>query len=319
MQTSGMLPAAPKLVRHASPLTSMLDRRSFLQEASGACIMACGALVNSFPLRGGPSRASPLQGAYAGQQQSIAGVPVCWCPPGRFLMGSPPTESGRRPDEAQVEVFLSRGFWMGQFEVTQAVWFRVMADPPERPLSSAFGLGDGFPIYWVTFFQAERFCQALTTDAHRRGVLPPNWAFRLPTEAQWEYACRAGSTTATAFGEEVLPHQINFGHEFPTRADARRGAAQVGSYPANGWGIWEMHGNVWEWCRDWYHARLPGGTDPDMSERPGVRNRDGTFSRVRRGGAWIEPGWACRSAARLRYEPDRSSDHIGFRVAVVPL
>lgn len=232
-------------------------------------------------------------------------------------MGSPPAESGRRPDEAQVEVVLSRGFWMAKFETTQSQWHRVMADPPERPLSAEFGLGDDFPIYWVTFLQAERFCEALTTDAHRSGLLPTNWTFRLPTEAQWEYACRAGSTTATAFGDEVLQHQINFGREFPTAAGPR-GAQRVGSYPANAWGIHEMHGNVWEWCRDWYHSRLPGGTDPDLYDQPGVQNGDGTFSRVRRGGAWIEADWTCRSAARLRYEPDRSSDHVGFRVAVVP-
>lgn len=78
-----------------------------------------------------------------------------------------------------------------------------------------------------------------------------------------------------------------------------------------------MHGNVWEYCRDWYHGRLPGGADPDLSTQKGEMNRDGTYSRVRRGGAWVEPGWACRSAMRLRYEPERRSDHIGFRVVAV--
>ena len=102
------------------------------------------------------------------------------------------------------------------------------------------------------------------------------------------------------------------------RRNLPKGSAhRIGSYPANAWGIHDMHGNVWEWCRDWYHARLPGGVDPDLSGDAGVANRDGSYSRVRRGGAWIEPAWACRSACRLRYEPPRRSDHIGFRVFVV--
>jgi formylglycine-generating enzyme required for sulfatase activity len=88
----------------------------------------------------------------------------------------------------------------------------------------------------------------------------------------------------------------------------------VGSYTANLWGLHDMHGNVWEWCRDYYHGRLPGGTDPDLSDVVGDRNRDGSYSRVRRGGAWIEGERFCRSACRLRYEPHRGSDHIGFRV-----
>jgi formylglycine-generating enzyme required for sulfatase activity len=92
----------------------------------------------------------------------------------------------------------------------------------------------------------------------------------------------------------------------------------VGSYPANAWGLHDMQGNVCEWCRDWYHPKLPGGDDPDLSSIKGPMNRDGTFSRVRRGGAWCDDGWACRSAFRQRFEPERRYDHIGFRVAVVP-
>ncbi len=91
----------------------------------------------------------------------------------------------------------------------------------------------------------------------------------------------------------------------------------VGGYRANPWGICDMHGNIFEWCRDWYHAQLPGGVDPDLYTRQGERNRDGTYSRCRRGGAWNDEAWACRSALRLRYEPERRSDHIGFRVVAV--
>ena len=91
----------------------------------------------------------------------------------------------------------------------------------------------------------------------------------------------------------------------------------VGRYPANRWGLCDMHGNVFEWCRDWYHTQLPGGADPDLHDVRGTPNRDGTYSRVRRGGAWNDEAWASRSAFRLRYEPERRSDHIGFRVVAV--
>lgn len=96
-------------------------------------------------------------------------------------------------------------------------------------------------------------------------------------------------------------------------------AAKVGLYPPNAWGIHDMHGNTFEWCRDWYHATLPGGDDPDLYEAQSTtpKNRDGTTSRSRRGGAWTDDGWPCRSACRLRFEPERGYDHIGFRVVAV--
>jgi formylglycine-generating enzyme required for sulfatase activity len=96
-------------------------------------------------------------------------------------------------------------------------------------------------------------------------------------------------------------------------------AARVGSYPANPWGLHDMHGNTFEWCRDWYHTKLPGGVDPDLyaARSTADSNRTGDASRVRRGGAWTDDGWACRSALRVRFEPERRSDHIGFRVVAV--
>jgi len=257
-------------------------------------------------------------GSLAGDERIVEGVRLCWCPPGRFRMGSPPTERGHRADESPVEVTLSRGFWAGRFEVTQGQWGRVSGAFPDRPPTSALGEGDDFPMYWASYEDAERFCSLLTARAHRSGALPETWVFELPTEAQWEYACRAGTTTATAFGDTLSVDRANFDPDADTRtARLEGGSRPVGGYAANAWGLHDMHGNVWEWCRDYYHARLPGGTDPDLSDRPGVRNGDGTYSRVRRGGAWIEAEWACRSACRLRYEPDRSSDHIGFRVVAI--
>lgn len=283
--------------------------------------LACGVLAGLLlaALSGHPAQgAAPASSPRAGDERTIGGVRLCWCPPGTFRMGSPPDEPGRRADEAQVDVTLSTGFWTGKYEVTQAQWKKDMGALPE-PLNA--GVGDDFPVYWVSYLDAEEYCRRLTQRARAAGELTADWEFRLPTEAQWEYACRAGTTTAFSFGATLTAAQANLGKPYAGRADGIPGSAAtaVGSYPANAWGLHDMHGNEFEWCRDWYHAQLPGGTDPDLSRIPGEPNRDGTYSRVRRGGAWMDGPAFCRSALRLRYEPPRSSDHIGFRVVLVPV
>lgn len=263
------------------------------------------------------SKTDAFPGAKAGDERVVGGVKLIWCPPGRFRMGSPPNEVERRYDEAQVDVTLTKGFWMGKYEVTQGQWQRLMGAfmQPQN-----MGAGEDFPVYWVSYIEAGEFCRKLTEHARASGALPAGWEFRLPTEAQWEYACRAGTTTATAFGDKLSSRQANFQQKPYNGAEegpALKQAAKVGSYPANAWGLHDMHGNVWEYCRDWYHGQLPGGVDPDLSTVKGTINRDGTYSRIRRGGAFVEDGWTCRSACRLRYEPERRSDHIGFRVVAV--
>jgi formylglycine-generating enzyme required for sulfatase activity len=252
-------------------------------------------------------------GAHAGDQRHAVGITLCWCPPGTFRMGSPPGEPERRPGEDQVEVRLTRGFWIGRYEVTQSNWRRVVGPLPGE-LTAELPEGDDYPVGNVNFAEAEMFCRRLTGLAIASRELPEDWEFRLPTEAQWEYACRAGTTTATAFGDSLGRSQANFGGK-PYNGGADDGpslkrAAQVGSYAPNKWGIHDMHGNTFEWCRDWYHATLPGGDDPELYAKKGT-------SRVRRGGAWTDDGWPCRSAFRLRFEPDRRYDHIGFRVVAV--
>jgi formylglycine-generating enzyme len=291
----------------------MPSRRVFL---SGAVVASTSLILERYGL----SPAQSWLGDKAGAERTIGGIRCCWCPPGRFVMGSPATEVGHRPDETQVEVTLTRGFWMAKFEVTQADWRRIVGAFPNRLPSAEFGEGDDFPAYWISYVAAEDFCAHATVLARRSDALDDSWAFRLPTEAQWEYACRAGTTTATAFGDRLGRSQANFKGTPFNGGDDRPAAGRstpVGQFPANAWNIHDMHGNQFEWCRDWYHSRLPGGVDPDLSGTKGVPNRDGTYSRVRRGGAWIEDGDVCRSAFRLRYEPERVSDHIGFRVAVV--
>jgi formylglycine-generating enzyme required for sulfatase activity len=264
---------------------------------------------------------STFNGEKAGDEREIAGIKLCWCPPGEFLMGSPRSEPERRPGEDQVEVRLTRGFWIGKYEATQGQWRRVMGNLP-GDLTAELPEGDDFPVGNVNFVEAEEFCHKLTALGHQSGELAKDWELRLPTEAQWEYACRAGTTTATSFGNKLSSRQANFKGQPYNGAEpgpSLNRAAAVGSYPANAWGLHDMHGNIFEWCRDWYHLKLPGGVDPDLysAKASATKSEHGDVSRVRRGGCWADDGWPCRSAFRLRFEPERRYDHIGFRVVAV--
>jgi len=305
----------------AAARQTAVPRRAFCS-ALASCVGVVSLSANvarHVPRRQQEARVD-LVGSRAGEARTLDGVGLRWCPPGRFVMGTPAQETGHRADERQVSTTISTGFWMSAFEVTQQQWRRVVGAFPDREPSAEYGLGDDYPVYWVNFGEAELFCARLTARARESGMLAGGWTFRLPTEAQWEYACRAGTTTATALGDSLGRPQANFsGTPLNGGLDgpAIGRAARVGQYPPNAWGLCDMHGNVFEWCRDWYHAQLPGGIDPDLSEVRGTANGDGSYSRVRRGGAWGDDGVFCRSGLRLRYEPERRSDHIGFRVALV--
>lgn len=265
--------------------------------------------------------AASFDGAIAGETRVIGAMAFSWIPAGSFVMGSPRDEVERRPDEAQVPVTLTRGFWMASLETTQADWRRVVGPLPGPPTSELPEQAD-LPVGNVNFAEAEGFCAALSSQAHASGALPIDWEIRLPTEAQWEYAARADTTTATAFGDTLDRDQANFAGESyngGVGGPALGRAAPVGSYPSNPWSLFDMHGNTYEWTRDWYHRRLPGCSDPDLHdvEQTATRSEHGDVSRVRRGGGWPDDGWALRSAFRLRFEPERGYDHIGFRVVAV--
>ena len=229
---------------------------------------------------------------------------LCWCPPGKFVMGSPLSEPGRHDEEeeneAQVFVTITQGFWIGKFPVTQEQWRQVMETAP-----SEFE-GPGRPVEMVSWEDATGFCQKLTEAAQSTNALPRGWEYRLPTEAQWEYACRAGWSTAYSFGNDVgcLSDHAWFddNSEFTTR--------DVGLKRSNAWGLHDVHGNVWEWCEDWYQDELPGGDDPKVVEPSDYR--------VIRGGCWLVFSAICRSASRSRSAPDNRFDFLGFRVALVP-
>lgn len=159
---------------------------------------------------------------------------------------------------------------MAKFETTQGQWKRIVGGLPGET-TAELSEGNEYPVGNVNFAEAEDFCQRLTGMARQSGDLPAGWEVRLPTEAQWEYACRAGTTTATSFGDRIDSTQANFLGDKPYNG-GKMGpvlgkATVVGLYPANPWGLCDMHGNTCEWCRDWYHSKNPGGVDPDMRDK----------------------------------------------------
>jgi formylglycine-generating enzyme required for sulfatase activity len=280
-------------------------------------------------------RIDPDDLAKAGRERTdnALGMTFCWCPRGTFQMGRLDVSGPRYPRDDGVGVTLSHGFWMGKFEVTQDQWRRVMGvtlreqrarDPTQpRPVGDGttrehVGEGPDYPIYFTSHAEAEEFCEKLTEMERLAGRLEPGWEYRLPTEAQWEFACRAGTTTATAFGDRLSSTQANFDGSEPFNG-APAGpylheTTPVGSYPPNAWGLHDMHGNVWEWCRDGFRRRTTetpgGGTDP--FEEPTSPDR------VMRGGCWHNPGSMCLSTERGPGEVSGRGSGLGFRVALVP-
>lgn len=241
-----------------------------------------------------------------------------YCPPGSFMMGSPASENGRGADEEQVQVRISKGFWMGQYEVTQGQWAAVMgttvdqqAADGERNLKLR-GVGADFPMYYVYWEQAQVFIEKL----NQSGALPAGWKFALPTEAQWEYACRAGTETPFHFGSVLDGRDANCDGNYPygttEKGPSLNKAVKVGSYGANAWGLYDMHGNVEEFCEDAWDgiAKLPGGIDP--------LGTVGSYRVIRGGGTGLNGAANCRAAARFKVPPNLYSAALGFRVAAIP-
>ncbi|MCI0734135.1 MAG: formylglycine-generating enzyme family protein, partial [Methylococcaceae bacterium] len=177
-----------------------------------------------------------------------------WIPPGSFRMGSPENEPERSDDETPHEVVLTRGFWLADTTCTQALWEAVMGDNP------SYFKGRDRPVETVRWEDTQAFLEKINS-----GV--PGLALRLPTEAEWEYACRAGTATPFWFGGQIAPEQVNYNGNYPYAGGAkgryRQETVAVKSLPCNPWGLYEMHGNVWEWCQDWYGGYdVEGIVDP---------------------------------------------------------
>ncbi len=225
-----------------------------------------------------------------------------WIAPGTFLMGSPESEPERRENETQHGVTLTQGFWLVDSTCTQALWLAVLGDNP-----ADFKDTLDHPVESVSWDDVQRFIQALNTQL-------PDLHARLPSEAEWEYACRAGTTTPFSFGETITPERVNYDGNYPyagaEKGLARRKTAPVKSLPPNSWGLYEMHGNVWEWCADWYGYYPTAAVIDPLGPATGE-------GRVLRGGSWHSYARRSRSAGRYRYGPDTRS-YFGFRLALGP-
>jgi len=210
---------------------------------------------------------------------------------GSFQMGSFNGESREKPVH---RVTLTKPFWMAKTEVTQAQWKQIMGNNPSR------FKGDQNPVEQVSWNDAMQFCKKLTEREQQAGRLPKGWIYTLPTEAQWEYACRAGTTGKYAGNlDEMAWYKSNSGKTHP-----------VGSKKPNAWGLYDMHGNVWEWCLDRY-GKYPSGSVTDPS------GASSGSARVDRGGGWGRNASYCRSAFRGGNSPEYAGSRLGFRPIVL--
>ena len=222
---------------------------------------------------------------------------LIWIPPGKFTMGSPPDEPNRNQAEGPtVIVTLTKGFWLGKTEVTQAQYAAIAGNNPSH-FSDA---GKKLPVETVSWLDAMEFCEKLTARERAAGRLPKGFTYTLPTEAQWEYACRAGTTGAYADN----PSDVGWN-------DKNSGGTThpVGTRPPNAWGLHDMLGNVLEWCYDWY-GPYPGGEQTDPT------GPDTGYYRMARGGCWRMAPEVGRSAARAGGSEGRRDYTLGFRLAL---
>ena len=266
---------------------------------------------------------------------------LIWVEPGSFIMGSPEDESGRAFNENQHQVTLTQGYYLGKHEVTQAQYKWVMGALPDRfAKDEKLNKGDNFPVGGADWNDAMAFCKKLTEMERKAGRLPKGMSFQLPTEAEWEYACKAGTTTIYSWGNHPDQSKANYGHGFKVGKDFVDQVKTVGQYEANPWGFHDMHGNVYEWCNDTATFAVP--TRPGHREMPypkgpvkdpqghqgnsvhyqffdGKAHKLGSGvvnSKIQRGGSWMSGASAIRSAYRHSHPLYDKVDYKGFRVAL---
>jgi len=228
------------------------------------------------------------------------GMEFVWIPPGEFMMGSPEDEPGRNDDETLHRVKLTRGFYMQTTTVTQGQWKALMGNNPSYFKDG----GDKCPVERVSWDDAQEFMKNLNQAEKKE--------YRLPTEAEWEYACRAGSQTVYNWGNSADCSRANYGCGFSGECKGKNPerTMPVASFPPNVWRLYDMHGNVWEWCQDWY------GDYPTFSVTDPIGTSSGS-DRVARGGCWVNRAQVCRSASRYGNSPDDRNLYLGFRLVLL--
>ncbi len=263
-----------------------------------------------------------------GQLAPAATLEMLHIPAGRFTMGSPPDEPERHQDEGPQHQVELRDFFLSRIPITQAQWLVVAGwqplsgeepwlrelhpDPVSKLNDAERFLGHERPVVNVSWAEAMEFCRRLSLRTGKH--------YTLPSEAQWEYACRAGTTTPFHFGETISPELANFNGNYTYREGqkgvCREQTTDAGSFPANAWGLHDMHGNVWEWCADHWHDNY---NKAPADDRPWINKKAGDDSiRLLRGGSWFYFPGNCRSAARYGVHPGYRRSNVGFRVCCLP-
>jgi len=250
------------------------------------------------------------------------GMKLAKIPAGTFMMGAPRSEAERTKKELQHKVTISKSFFIGVYEVKQSEYSEVMRGVPKVQNRSSFK-GPNRPAENVEWKLAKIFCRQLSA---KPGEKSAGRKYRLPTEAEWEYACRGVTNTAFHVGKSLSASQANFNGKYPAGRGKKgkylRRTVKVGSYKPNAFGLYDTHGNVAEWCGDWYDSKYyfnspdkdPLGPPFGVVDTKFTNNGDENFFVVVRGGCWLDDARACRAAYRYRAMPNTRYRLIGFRV-----